>query len=79
MYPWNSDQRKDDTKSVTLNINNSPSCRIYIQSRLANHQQLPKVTVALVVKTQLLQRKQATIPKKVAQFHEKKIKCTLKT
>ena len=39
---------------------------------LASHQQLPKVIVALVVKTQLLQRKEVTIPWMVAQFHRKK-------
>ena len=38
---------------------------------LASQQQLPKIIVALVVKTQLLQRKQVTIPKMVAQFHGK--------
>ena len=31
-YPCNSGQRKYDSKSVTLNINKSPSRRIYIQS-----------------------------------------------
>ena len=78
MYPWNSGQRKGDSKSFTRNITKSLSCRIYIQSRLASHQQLPTVIVVLLVKAQLLQRKQVTIPKMVAQFHGKKIKSTLK-
>ena len=45
---------------------------------LASHQQLPKITVALVVKIQLLQMKQVIIPKMVVQFHEKKDKKHIK-
>ena len=46
---------------------------------LASHQQLPNIIIEIVVKTQLLQKKQVIITKMVEQFHRKTTKSTLKT